>query len=154
MKSKYHLALKFFNETKNNEQLELCYKEIEGFLDQYDQFRFYIELNINKLDEKLEAQLSHEERELMQNEDFLYILNDYRFRNCENVFSNYNYNFELFKYSLEKIFEEERKVKKEKEDKEKLLNPSKGYSFGFWMSIAFLVGIMILLGANYNRLIV
>lgn len=154
MKSKYHLALKFFNETKNVEQLELCYKEVEGFLDQYEKFRFYIELNLNKLDEKLQAQLSHEEKEMLESEDFVYILNDYRFRNCENLFSNYNYNFELFKYALEKIFEEERKVKKEKEEKEKLLNPSKGINYGMWITIAFALGLMILLGANYNKLMI
>ncbi len=161
MKSKYHFALKFFNDTKNFEQLELCYKEIERFLDNFREFQFYIELNINKLDPKLEAQLDYEERRIIESEEFQVIFNDYRLRNCETTFSNYNYNFELFKYALEKIFEDERKEKekieaKEKERlaKEKLNNPSKGYSFGFWVGIVFLTAMVILLGSNYNKMFV
>jgi hypothetical protein len=161
MKSKYHFALKFFHDTKNFEQLELCYKEIEGFLNNFNEFKFFIELNLNKLDEKLEAQLDYEERSLVQSEDFQTIFNDYRLRNCETVFSSYNYNFELFKFALEKIFEDERKEKekieaKEKERiaKEKLNNPSKGYSYGFWVGVVFFTAMVILLGSNYNKMFI
>ena len=150
MKSKYHFALKFFTETKNHEQLDLLYKEIEGFLDNLSQFKFFIELNLQNLDPKLEAQLTHEEREQMKEEDFLIIFNDYRLRSCENTFSNFNYNFELFKYALEKIFDEEKK-QNELLKKETVSDNNKGYNYSMWITIAFAIGMCLLLGANYNK---
>jgi hypothetical protein len=34
---------------------------------------------------------------------------------CEDIFGEGNYNFELFHYCLEKVFEDERKIKEEEE---------------------------------------
>lgn len=47
MKSKYILAVKFFTETKNEEQLDLSYKEIERFLDTYNEFIWYYSFTTN-----------------------------------------------------------------------------------------------------------
>lgn len=41
MENKYHLAIKFFTETKNEEQLNIAYKEIENFMQTYENFLFY-----------------------------------------------------------------------------------------------------------------
>ena len=41
MKSKYNLAVKFFTETKNQEQLDLTYKEYEAFHETFEQFKFF-----------------------------------------------------------------------------------------------------------------
>jgi len=156
MKSKYHLALKFFTETKNEEQLKLCHKEIEPFFDKYNEFRLFIELDLRNLDPKLEAQLDHEEKELIKLKDFMIIFNDYRLRNCEDVFSNYNYNFDLFKYALEKIFEEERKMKEEKEAEEnvgKNVSDTKGgLSYSYILSVVFFVSILGIILTNYSKL--
>jgi len=154
MKSKYHLALKFFNETKNSDQLDICYKEIEVFLDTFGEFKFYIELDLRRLDPKLEAQMDYEERELLKNQDFLRIFNDYRLRSCEEVFTNNNnYNFELFRYALDKVFEEERKIKEKEDAKNKELNPSKGWSYGYIISIVFFLAIVGMIGLNYSSII-
>lgn len=119
MRSKYHLALKFFNDTKNEKQLEICYKEIEGFLDNFEEFSFFFELDALDLDPKVEVRLFNEQpeiKELIQNEPELFstVVDNYRYRATDETFSNYKYNFELFKHALEKIFEDERKENEEK----------------------------------------
>ena len=62
MKSKYELALKFFTESKNEEQLNLSYKEIEGFLGNYYNFKFFIEINKIIIDPKVLARLDDEQK--------------------------------------------------------------------------------------------
>lgn len=126
MRSKYIFAVKFFTETKNEEQLTILYKEIEGFLDNYAEFKYFIELDCLSIDPKIESRLQSENPEIYESlEDELYqdFVNDYKFRACEDIFSNYKYNFELFKYALEKIFEDERKER----DKEELKKPKVSY---------------------------
>lgn len=57
MKNKYNLAVKFFTESKNEEQLTISYKEIENFMSNYHTFKFnykFCTMNIpNKIVEKL-----------------------------------------------------------------------------------------------------
>lgn len=49
MKNKYVLAVKFFTECKNDEQLSLTYKEIESFLDNFTTFKFFYKFNTSEL---------------------------------------------------------------------------------------------------------
>lgn len=53
MKKKYAMAIKFFTETKNEEQLELSYKEIEQFMNNFSSFKLYYKLQTFSIDEKL-----------------------------------------------------------------------------------------------------
>jgi hypothetical protein len=61
MQNKYVLAVKFFTETKNEEQINLSYIEIERFLDVYTEFSWFYtflpefipEELLNKLPEEL-----------------------------------------------------------------------------------------------------
>lgn len=62
MKKKYHLALKFFTETKNEEQTSLSYKEIEEFLKSYHNYRYYYKFSAKKIPKKIYDQLTEEER--------------------------------------------------------------------------------------------
>ena len=41
MENKYQLAIKFFTETKNEEELGKAYIEIETFMQTFEQFLFY-----------------------------------------------------------------------------------------------------------------
>lgn len=152
MRSKYLLALKFFTETKNEEQLKILYKEIEGFLDNYSDFLIFIELDCMNLDPKLESRISQENpelHELLSDDLFQDFVNDYRFRACEEVFSNYNYNFELFKYALEKIFDDERKEKEKEEAKNPKPSFFSNFSFTYskggknWIYIMFTITLII-----------
>ena len=41
MENKYQSVVKFFTETKNEEQLSIAYNEIEVFIQSYENFIFY-----------------------------------------------------------------------------------------------------------------
>ena len=63
MKSKYSLAIKFFTESKNEEQLELCYKEIESFMDTFDEFKFFLRFSTStSIPPQMQENLTEEER--------------------------------------------------------------------------------------------
>ena len=68
---------------------------------------------------------------------------------CEYIFSHGNYNLELYKYALDKIFEEDRIKNEEEEKKKEALRPKVSWSeyltkiskgnFGIYLSICFIV---------------
>ena len=68
---------------------------------------------------------------------------------CEYLFSHGNYNLELYKYALDKIFEEDRVKMEEERKKEEALKPKVSWSqyltkiskgnFGIYLSICFIV---------------
>lgn len=156
MQSKYYLAIKFFTETKNDEQLKLCYKEIEGFLQNFYEFKFFIELKATNIDPKVFSRLDHEEQKALEDERIRRLMDDYKFRTCEDIFSNYNYNFELFKYALDKIFEEERKIKEEEDAKIRAMQPSvfqrmKSSNLGFWFTIAMVAASFATIIYHYHN---
>ena len=50
MENKYILALKFFTETKNEEQMDIAYNEIEAFMETYEYFLFYYFFDSNEIE--------------------------------------------------------------------------------------------------------
>jgi hypothetical protein len=62
MKSKYSLAIKFFTESKNEEQLDLCYKEIESFMDTFEEFKFFLRFTTARIPPQMQENLTEEER--------------------------------------------------------------------------------------------
>jgi hypothetical protein len=62
MKNKYNFAIKFFTETKNEEQLELSYKEIEKFMSTFAKFKFYFIFSLNNIDDYVMEELTEEEK--------------------------------------------------------------------------------------------
>ena len=49
MKLKYKVAVKYYNETKNNEQLIFAYKEIENFIETYHNFKWFYKFQFDKI---------------------------------------------------------------------------------------------------------
>ena len=149
MKSKYNLAVKFFTETKNKEQLDLTYKEFEGFHEVFEQFKFFYKFKIESIDPKAINQLSEEEKKMLQDPNTSKIIERQRANICEYIFSHGNYNLELYRYALDKIFEEDRKKAEEEEKKKEALRPKVSWSeyltkiskgnFGIYLSICFIV---------------
>jgi len=43
------------------------------------------------------------------------LIDEFKFKICEDEFGSGDFNFELFQYSLDKIFEEERKIEEQEE---------------------------------------
>ncbi len=87
------------------------------------------------------------------------LVEEFKFNRCEDVFSEGDYNFELFQHSMEKIFEEERK---EQEEKQRIENESKpqvswvswfesvkNSNFGLWFTVIFLIFSVAVLGYQY-----
>ena len=149
MRSKYNLAVKFFTETKNQEQLDLTYKEFEGFHEIYEQFKFFYKFKIESIDPKVINQLNEEEKKMLHEPQTTKIIERQRANICEYIFSHGDYNLELYKYALDKIFEEDRVKAEEEEKRNEALRPkvswtefltkiSKG-NFGIYLSICFIV---------------
>jgi hypothetical protein len=62
MRKKYHLALKFFTETKNENQMQISYKEIESFLQNYYSYKFYFKFNAANIPQKIYEKLAEEDK--------------------------------------------------------------------------------------------
>ena len=147
IKKKYILAFKFFTESKNYPQLNLTYKEYEVFYDIYQKFKFFYKFSSTSiLNDKIINNLSPSEKRNLKDSNSKKLIEKNKMNICEYIFMNGNYNNELYKYAVDKIFEEE-KNKNEKDSKlnsiKKDINYSKRKCFVIKSSIGFLVLILI-----------
>jgi hypothetical protein len=62
MKNKYKLAIKFYTETRNEEQLQIAYKEIDKFYEIYYLYKYYYNFSPKKLNKQLFSLLKEEDR--------------------------------------------------------------------------------------------
>lgn len=62
MKKKYAMAIKFFTETKNEEQLDLSYIEIEKFMNNYNTFKFFYKFETLSIDPKVLSRIPEEQK--------------------------------------------------------------------------------------------
>ena len=149
MKSKYNLAVKFFTETKNQEQLDLTYKEFEAFHETFEQFKFFYKFKIESIDPKAYNQLSEDERKMFEDPNNTKSIERQKSNICDYIFSNGKFNLELYKYALDKVFEEYRLKMEEEKKKEEALRPKVSWSeyllkiskgnFGIYLSICFIL---------------
>jgi len=149
MKSKYNLAVKFFTETKNQEQLDLTYKEYEAFHETFEQFKFFYKFKFESIDPKALNQLSEEEKKMLEDPNNSKSIERQKANICDYIFSNGKFNLELYKYALDKVFEEYRLKMEEEKKKEEALKPKVSWSeyllkiskgnFGIYLSICFIV---------------
>ena len=106
IKKKYVLAFKFFTETKNYIQLDLTYKEYESFYDIYNKFKFFCKFNPSKINETILHHLNENEKNILFDANNKTLIEKNKKNICEYIFSNSNYNKELYKYAVDKISEE------------------------------------------------
>ena len=149
MKSKYNLAVKFFTETKNQEQLDLTYKEYEAFHETFEQFKFFYKFKFESIDPKAFNQLTEEEKKMLEDPNNSKSIERQKANICDYIFSNGKFNLELYKYALDKVFEEYRLKMEEEKKKEEALKPKVSWSeyllkiskgnFGIYLSICFIV---------------
>ena len=149
MKSKYNLAVKFFTETKNQEQLDLTYKEYEAFHETFEQFKFFYKFKIESIDPKALNQLSEEEQKMIQDPNNLKSIEHQKANICDSIFGNGKFNLELYKYALDKVFEEYRIKMEEEKKREEAMRPKVSWSeylmkiskgnFGIYLSICFIL---------------
>jgi hypothetical protein len=74
-------------------------------------------------------------REALNNPDIIKLVNSYRYKEVEDIFSNGTYNMDLYKYALEKIFDERHKEEELEEQKNSSNNNSNISSS--WFSYLF-----------------
>ena len=147
IKKKYILAFKFFTESKNYPQLNLTYKEYETFYDTHQKFKFFYKFSSTSiLNDNIFINLPPHEKRILNDLNSKKLIEKNKMNICEHIFMNGNYNNELYKYAVDKIFEEE-KNKNEKDNKlnsiKKDINYSKRKCFVIKSSIGFLVLILI-----------
>jgi hypothetical protein len=77
---------------------------------------------------------------------------------CEDIFSEGNYNFELFQYCLEKVFEDQRKEKEEEEKRIEAERPRTTYfqrvknsNFYIFVTLAIVVISLGMIMTNYLK---
>jgi len=58
MRNKYYSAVKFYSDSKNEDQLDLSYKEIESFMQNFEKFQSYVNMDPENLPENIYNSLS------------------------------------------------------------------------------------------------
>ena len=58
MRNKYYSAVKFYSDSKNEDQLDLSYKEIESFMQNFEKFHSYVNMDPENLPENIYNSLS------------------------------------------------------------------------------------------------
>ena len=131
----------------------------EEFHKSYENFKFFYKFKLETIDPKLINQLDEEEKKLLNDNDFMRIIDQHKARICEDIFGSGDYNIELFQYALEKVFEEERKEQEKKEKEEEAKKPKVTWSqylmnitksnMSVYLSIAFVILSAIAIGAQF-----
>ena len=93
---------------------------------------------------------------MFEDVDFIKLIDQFKFKVCEDTFGDGDFNFELFQYSMEKIFEEERKQQEEEEKLSQVNKPRitfydsvKNSSFLKYFSGALVVASIGTMGVHY-----
>jgi hypothetical protein len=121
MKLKYKVAVKYYNETKNHEQLEFAYKEIENFTETYSNFKWYYKFNFEKIKNCYEGRkynkdnldLDCEIQQVLFSENisriqFFSFMERYKYKIVDAIFQSGNYNVDLVKYAIENVIDKEK----------------------------------------------
>lgn len=151
IKKKYHLAVKFFTETKNQVQLDLTYKEYESFYETFDMFKKFYKFSINSVEKSVIEQLNDKDKKKLFDIKNKKLIEKNKKYICQYIFANGNYNAELYKYVVDKISKEE-KNNKEIGNKYKfnilqhILNLYKGKYFMFKIFLCFIVISFVSIG--------
>jgi len=118
MKLKYKVAVKFYTETRNQEQLNFAYKEIDSFSDNYNNFKWYYKFKLEKIKNDFnffsftDLDINPEIEKLLTvvNSEFANYVDRFKYKMADSVFQHGNYNHELVKYAIDKV------IKKQNED--------------------------------------
>jgi len=143
---------------KNEEQLNIAYKEIETFMQTYENFLFYYSFDPQNIATKYYDALSEESKSLLKDEKMIVLINEFKYKTADSIFGEGNYNFALYKYALEKVCEEERKEREEKEKELEASKPktsffsflnSKNSNMYLFITIGVILFTIFLGGANF-----
>jgi hypothetical protein len=123
MKLKYKIAVKYYTETSNQEQLNFAYKEIESFIENYYNFKWYYKFNLQKINNDFnfysidELDVDPDIEKLLRKgvySEFANFVDRYKYKTADSIFQSGNYNLDLVKYAIEKV------IQKQKENNNKI----------------------------------
>lgn len=84
------------------------------------------------------------------------LIDDYKYRSCEEIFASGKFNLQLFTHCLDKVFKEEEQRKEEEEriaeenrPKVSIFQRIKNGKLSLILSIIFIIMSMALLGSHY-----
>ena len=149
IKNKYILAFKFFTDNNDYTQLNLTYKEYESFYDIYHKFKFFYKFNRNIIDKNILKNLNPKEKKILLDAGNKSLIEKNRMNICDYIFSNYNYNKELYKYAVSKIIEKEKYQNGDNAQLNEIKNENKNSKkkcFVIKSSICFILLIFLSIG--------
>lgn len=83
-------------------------------------------------------------------------MNSYKYKEAEQIFTDGEYNFDLYKYALEKIFSEEAKEREAEEEKNRVNTPQTSIlqtltsaKSSFFITISLILFSVSMLGLHY-----
>lgn len=128
MKLKYEIALKYYNETKNEMQLEFAYKELENFLDNYQNYKYFFKLDTTKIFENIFPDIQFELAPVIikNRGEYTEFLEKYKYKVSDTIFQQGNYNIDLIRYAIDKINKENTSAVQENE----MMNVNDRIKFG------------------------
>lgn len=143
MKNKYDLAIKYYSETNNQQQIDLTYQELEKFNEIYTSYQFYYQLDKSSIENNF---YSNGTSALINKDLFQNLIRLYKLRFASNVFEQAEFNNEL----LNSILQEIKPNKKEEEIKIKLFEGKKDdFSTSLLLFVLLLLCFLIIYIQSY-----
>ena len=102
IKNKYNLAVKYFYETKNKEQIKLTYEEFESFHEHFEKFKFFYKFEVDFVKSN-NIKLSQKEISILFDPKNKEAIKNVKEKICDYIFSHSNYNTGLYQYAINKI---------------------------------------------------
>lgn len=109
IKDMYLFSIKQNNEQENEAQIKLAFKEYENFMNSFKKFEFFFDFKEKLKDDKEELNKNLEKyKNYVSLPYFEKYIEEYRYRECEDIFSKIDFNMQLMNYAIDKVLEEER----------------------------------------------
>ena len=136
MKDTFNTSIKFYqdklreNEKDKNEKISQSQKDYLSFLDEYDKFYdfynefcFYMNLQVTNIDKEILDKLDKSDKDLIKkikkDETANLLFKDFRLKKAQEIYDNMDWNMTMWKYCFDIVNEREKKLKEERRLKNK-----------------------------------
>ena len=109
MKRIYIFIIQYYTEANNSEQLNIAKKEIEIFLEKYENFKYFHFMNIERFISEIEEYnkeynfLTNEMKENLHLKMFQNFLEYFKNKKADSIFQEGNFNRNLIKFAINKV---------------------------------------------------
>ena len=136
MKDTFNTSIKFYqdklreNEKDKNEKISKSQKDYLSFLDEYDkffdfynEFSFYMNLQVTNIDKEILDKLDKSDKDLIKkikkDETANLLFKDFRLKRAQEIYDNMDWNMSMWKFCFDIVNEREKKLKEERRLKNK-----------------------------------